>query len=186
MRLFTLEHSPWAYRADLALYAAASVALAAYLMLAGPSELRAEIVVVTLFGLAAWSAVEYSLHRFVLHGLQPFRRWHAEHHRRPAALICTPTILSALLFALLVWLPAWLLDDRWSASALTLGMLSGYLVFGLTHHVVHHSRSDSAWVLRRKRWHALHHHRLRDGDAPHGHYGVTSALWDHVFGSVSR
>lgn len=186
MRLFTIEHSSWAYHADFALYGAASIVMAAYLALAAPQALRLELIVMALLGLLVWSALEYALHRFVLHGLQPFERWHAEHHQRPTALICTPTILSGLLFVVLVWLPAWLLADRWNASALTLGLICGYLGFGITHHVVHHSRSDNAWVMRRKRWHALHHQAMRAGARSAGHYGVTSALWDRVFGSLGR
>ncbi len=60
-----------------------------------------------------WIAVEYALHRFVLHGLRPFSKWHAEHHRSPAALICTPTWVSALLIAVFVVLPTLWLCDIW-------------------------------------------------------------------------
>ncbi len=42
----------------------------------------------------------------------------------------------------------------------------------------HHWRSDNAWLRRRKRWHALHHHTGHPG-----FYGVTSPFRDHVFGS---
>ena len=99
MSLFTLEHSKTAYRADFALYGTAVMALAAFLLLSGPREQRLEIVTFTLVGLCSWTAIEYALHRFVLHGLKPFSRWHAEHHQRPTALICAPTILSATLVA---------------------------------------------------------------------------------------
>jgi cyclopropane-fatty-acyl-phospholipid synthase len=29
-----------------------------------------------LAGLLGWSLIEYGVHRFVLHGLAPFRRWY--------------------------------------------------------------------------------------------------------------
>ncbi len=180
MRLFTLEHGKSAYRADFALYGTASGALAAFLMIAGPREQRSEIVAFTLMGLASWTVIEYGLHRFVLHGLQPFSTWHAEHHRRPTALICAPTILSATLIATLVFLPALVLGDLWRACALTFGVLTGYLAYAITHHATHHWRTDNAWIKRRKRWHAVHHGRIRQP----GHFGVTSAFWDHVFGSI--
>lgn len=180
MSLFTLEHSKSAYRADFALYSSTVVVLAIFLLLVGPRDQRLAIVIFAGVGLVSWSAIEYALHRFVLHGLQPFRRWHALHHQRPTALIYTPTILSATLITTLVFLPALALSNLWHACALTLGMLTGYLVYAITHHAIHHWRADNAWLKQRKRWHALHHH---SSEQP-GCYGVTSAFWDRVFGST--
>lgn len=179
MHLFTLEHSKSAYRADFVMYGAASVALAAFLAIAGPRADRMEIAAFALLGLASWTLIEYVLHRFVLHGLRPFSTWHAEHHQRPKALICTPTILSAALIAALVFLPALFLGDLWIACALTFGVLTGYLAYTITHHATHHWHTDNAWLRSRKRWHALHHgHNMHSG-----HFGVTSAVWDQLFGS---
>jgi sterol desaturase/sphingolipid hydroxylase (fatty acid hydroxylase superfamily) len=182
MPIFTLEHSKAAYRADLAMYCFMVLALAAFLGIYAPREQRVEIVFLSLAGLASWPAIEYALHRFVLHKVQPFRRWHEEHHLRPRALIFTPTILSAALIAVLVFLPALLAAGLWRASALSLGVLTGYLSYTITHHAVHHWRANSAWLKRRKHWHALHHHRI---DQP-GYYGVTSEFLDHLFGSTSQ
>lgn len=182
MHIFTLEHSKTAYRVDFALYCAIVVGLAVFLMINGPREQRVEIIVFALAGLISWTAIEYALHRFVLHGLQPFRRWHEEHHRRPMALIFTPTILSAALIVILIFIPALLVVGLWCAFALTLGVLTGYLSYTITHHAVHHWRADSGWLKRRKRWHALHHHRIEQS----GYYGVTSSFLDHVFGSIQR
>ena len=131
-----------------------------------------------LAGLAGWTLLEYALHRFVLHGLRPFSDWHAEHHHRPAALICAPTILSASLIAALVFLPAWALGGLWPACAITLGVLGGYLAYAITHHATHHWRASNRWTRQRKRWHALHHDRHRGP----GHYGVTTSFWDHLLG----
>lgn len=183
MGLFTLEHSKAAYRADFALYGTAVVVLVAFLLVDGPRGQRLEFAVFAGMGLAIWTVIEYALHRFVMHGLQPFSHWHEEHHRRPTALICTPTILSAMLIATLVFLPALvLLGDLWRACALTLGVLVGYLSFSITHHATHHWCADSAWLKQRKRCHALHHHTIGQS----GYYGVTTAFWDHVFGSSHR
>ena len=88
MGLFSLEHSKAAYRLDFAVYGAAVAALAVVLLVAAPREQGWQIVALVLLGLASWTAIEYALHRFVLHGMQPFSRWHAEHHERPQALIC--------------------------------------------------------------------------------------------------
>ena len=181
MGLFTLEHSKMAYRADFALYGVAVLSLATLLVLNGPAAQRVEIALWVLAGLAGWSLVEYVLHRFVLHGLQPFQGWHAEHHERPTALICAPTLLSAALIATLVFLPALLLGGVWRACAVTLGVVTGYLAYAIIHHATHHWRADSPWLRERKRWHALHHHKRWPGC-----YGVTSGLWDHAFATAHR
>ena len=180
MGLFALEHSKGAYRADFALYGVAVLLLGAFLLADGPREQQLQLAAFAMLGLAGWTAIEYGLHRFVLHGLQPFRRWHEAHHQRPTALICAPTILSATLISTLVFLPAWLSAGLWRACALTLGVLTGYLAYAITHHATHHWRADSAWLRRRKRWHALHHHATLQPAC----FGVTQGFWDHVFGSA--
>lgn len=181
MGLFTLEHGKLAYRADFAAYGAAVLLLAAFLLADSPHAQRLAIAALVLLGLASWTLIEYVLHRFVLHGLPPFRGWHAQHHQRPMALICTPTLVSATLIFTLVFVPALALGNAWRAAALTLGVLTGYLAYTITHHATHHWRAEGAWLRRRKRWHALHHRPL----AHPGCYGVTSEVWDHVFGSTA-
>lgn len=178
MGLFNLEHSKAAYRADFALYGGTVVGLAAFLAVYGPAEHGVWMIALAACGLLAWTAMEYALHRFVLHGLEPFRSWHAEHHRRPTALICAPTLLSGTLIALLVFLPLLMLSNLWIACALTLGVLIGYLLYAITHHATHHWHAVNPWLKRIKRWHATHHHLEMAG-----YYGVTSSFWDHVFGS---
>lgn len=191
MDLFSLEHSPTAYRADFALYGAAVVALATLLLWISPHGQALVIAAWVGAGVAGWSLLEYLLHRFVLHGLRPFSRWHAMHHARPTALICAPTVLSATLFATLVFLPALLWGDPWFACALTLGLLIGYLAYAVTHHAIHHWRSDHLWLQRRKHWHALHHQPPSQAHAKNPSagrsssacFGVTSNVWDRVFGT---
>jgi len=182
MGLLTTEHGKAAHRADFVLYAVAAAVLAFLLAVVAPYERRTEIVALALLGLAAWTLVEYVLHRFVLHGLQPFRTWHAEHHRRPRALMGTPTILSAALISVLVFLPALALSDLWRASALTFGLLTGYLVYAIAHHATHHWRAGNAWTRQLKRTHALHHYRV----GPPAWFGVTSPIWDIVFGTCGK
>ncbi|MFM9917326.1 MAG: sterol desaturase family protein [Rhizobacter sp.] len=182
MALFGLEHSRFAYRADFVLHGAAVASLAGVLLLAGPVDRWLALVSLVFAGLVGWTALEYALHRFVLHGVRPFSSWHAQHHQRPAALIYAPTVMIALLFVVGVFLPALALFDAWIACALTLGLLSGYLAYAVTHHATHHWRADGAWLKRRKRWHALHHHHTEQPAC----YGVTTAVWDHAFGSTGQ
>ena len=182
MHLFTLEHGKLAYRADFVFYGGASLALAGLLLTMGPHELRFQLAAFSFLGLVGWTLVEYGLHRFALHHLPPFSTWHAEHHRRPMALISTPTLLSAALIASLVFLPALALGGLWRACALTFGMVTGYFAYSVVHHASHHWRASNAWMKQRKHCHALHHSPA----APPGYYGVTSAFWDHVFESDKR
>lgn len=177
--LFTLEHGKAAYRADFAFYGATIAGLAVLLVVYGPSDQRIAFAGLLLAGIIAWSAIEYALHRFILHGLEPFRHWHALHHARPEALICAPTALSAGLSALLIFLPACAMIGLWHACALTLGVLVGYLAYSVTHHAIHHWQVEFRWLQRRKHWHALHHQLARRGC-----YGVTSGVWDRLLGST--
>ena len=179
MSPFTLERSATSYTVDFALYLVARVALAVFLVLGSPVDRGWELVVFSLTALLSWTGVEYVLHRFVLHGLRPFSTWHAEHHRSPTSLICTPTWFSASLIAAFVFLPALWLSDIWRADAVTLGILTGYLLYGVTHHAMHYWRFDNAWIKRRKICHALHHHPK----ARTRYFGVTNSFWDWVFRS---
>jgi Fatty acid hydroxylase superfamily len=186
MGAISLEHSKSAYSADFAFYALAIVSIAVYLIVYSAGNewaTGASLMLAAAVGLSAWSLIEYLLHRFVLHGLQPFKRWHLEHHARPTALIAAPTVLSSSLIFTLVFLPAWALLGLQNAAALTLGVLVGYLTYAGVHHAVHHWRTTGAWLSKRKRWHALHHH-AGSALAP-GRYGVSTSLWDHIFSTMS-
>ncbi|WP_018607440.1 sterol desaturase family protein [Uliginosibacterium gangwonense] len=179
MRLFSLEHSRFAYGIDFMAYGVAVVGLTSLLVVLSPPTQRLALIALVLVGLLSWSLIEYLLHRFVLHGMQPFRRWHAAHHQRPKALIYTPTIMSAAMIFFLVFMPTFGVMGLWSASSFFLGVLVGYFAYSVTHHAIHHWQFNSLWLKQRKHWHALHHRRL---DKP-GYYGVTNSFWDRVFGS---
>jgi sterol desaturase/sphingolipid hydroxylase (fatty acid hydroxylase superfamily) len=180
MKIFMPEHSKAAYLADFALYGIAVLALAIFLILAGPRGQALEMLMLVALGLMAWTAVEYFLHRVILHGVQPFKRWHEEHHRRPTALIRTPTILSASLIASLIFFPILLFGGSlWRACSLTLGLLMGYLMYSITHHAIHHWRVDNGWLKKRQQWHGSHH----DSDDI-GRFGITIRFWDRVFGTT--
>jgi sterol desaturase/sphingolipid hydroxylase (fatty acid hydroxylase superfamily) len=179
MAFLALEHSRAAYAADFVLYGVAVSVLSSLLVWRAPTGMWPTLGLTAAAGLLSWTLIEYLLHRFVLHGLQPFKGWHAEHHVRPTALICAPTLLSAVLFFALVFLPAFELANFWVACALTLGTVSGYLAYAITHHAAHHWRGNSQWLKDRKQWHALHHAK---GTRP-GRFGVSSGFWDRVWGT---
>jgi cyclopropane-fatty-acyl-phospholipid synthase len=193
MPWFSLEHSRAAYRLDFALYGAICAAMALALLAGHPATSGWALAGWTAAGGASWTLVEYLLHRHVLHGVPPFKGWHAQHHQRPAALMGSPTLMSLGLFAVFVAAPALWLIGPWPACALTFGLMSGYLAYGLTHHATHHRvpllDPNSAWLHRRRHWHSLHHASSRrlgpDAPAP-GQFGVSCNLWDHVFRTAGR
>jgi sterol desaturase/sphingolipid hydroxylase (fatty acid hydroxylase superfamily) len=179
MKIFMPEHSKSAYFADFVLYGIAVFLLALFLLIQGPQSQAAGLFGLVALGLLFWTAIEYFIHRFILHGVPPFQRWHEEHHRRPAALIRTPTILSASLILILIFIPMFMFSsDLWKACALTLGLLVGYLYYTVTHHAIHHWKTKNKWLKQRQHWHGLHHD-LKES----GRYGITNKFWDWVFGS---
>lgn len=181
MRLLSFEHSLTAYYADLAAYGLGVLGLAIALWRFSPAQDLLSVSVMLLLGAVLWTLLEYLIHRFVLHGLDPFRQWHGSHHRRPQALICTPTLVSALAFGGLVLLPSlWWLPAP-LGLALSLGVLAGAFVYSLTHHAIHHWRGQSPWLRRLQHWHLRHHHSARPVC-----FGVTTRGWDRLFGSGGR
>jgi cyclopropane-fatty-acyl-phospholipid synthase len=184
MSVLSIEHSVVSHHMDHIVYGAVVLGLAGGLVFGAPSHMAWVLVLLTLVGGGVWSVMEYLLHRFVLHGLQPFQSWHCEHHKRPSALIGTPVLVSVPLFGFLVALPAIWATGVWHGMALTLGVLGGYLVYSMVHHALHHHKLKHVWWQRRMLGHARHHH----SKVPCC-YGVTSGLWDNLLrtrGPASR
>ncbi|MGA0611164.1 sterol desaturase family protein [Caldimonas sp. KR1-144] len=180
MKQFRSHRGHGAIRASFAAYGMVLAAMAAWGLARSPSDRWLELALLALLGLAGWTFVEYVLHRFVLHGLRPLRDWHTVHHLRPTVPVGTPPVLGVALIATLVILPALLLVDAWRAGALALGLTSGYLVYSITHHAIHHGHARFAWLDRRRALHALHHHMRRPGC-----FGVTTSFWDEALHSVT-
>ncbi|ATE60488.1 sterol desaturase family protein [Thauera sinica] len=138
------------------------------------------LAVCVLAGLALWTLLEYLLHRFVLHGIEPFRRWHAQHHHRPDEPMRTPLLFSALLLIALVAIPMLTIGDRWLATGLALGLLAGHVAQEITHHALHARRHPAGhWLAACMRQHRLHHCRC-----PSCAYGTMTTFWDRAFGTA--
>ncbi|MNY49672.1 Fatty acid hydroxylase superfamily protein [compost metagenome] len=58
------------------------------------------------------------------------------------------------------------------------GFILGYLFYDMTHYMLHHAQFKSGIWKKIKQHHMLHHYN----DSTKG-YGVTSDLWDKIFGS---
>ena len=167
------------YYADFVVYPLAILALLAFdLSQIGVFRYSA-LAGYVLLGVAIWTLFEYVLHRHVLHRVPILHDMHEVHHADPAALVGTPSWLSLLLFLAGSLLPAWWGLGVERAGALTAGMMFGYLCYVGVHHVTHHWRLEPGTLLYRlKHRHARHHYSKTPGN-----FGVTSPIWDIVFGT---
>ncbi|BBP01335.1 sterol desaturase family protein [Sulfuriferula nivalis] len=177
-----LKHSKLAYRTYFALYLSAVVISLTVLLVTNPPEQSLILVSFALAGLASWTAIEYVMHRIILHELPFFSRWHMAHHQHPSILIRGTKVLSTIFIILLALLPALLLADIQHAFALSLGLITGYLGYALTHQAIHHCNTDHAWLKERQRWHVDCHHHSEQPIC----YGVTTEFWDRIFGSTPQ
>jgi sterol desaturase/sphingolipid hydroxylase (fatty acid hydroxylase superfamily) len=132
-----------------------------------------------LAGLAAWTLTEYVLHRFILHGLEPFKSWHLEHHRQPDVPMRTPVLFSLMLVLALAVLPPLLWGDTGLALGFSCGLIVGHLAQELVHYRLHRAAPLSqGWLAARWHDHDFHHH-TNDSLA----FGTLSALWDNLLGT---
>ena len=136
-------------------------------------------------GVAVWTLAEYLIHRFGFHHVPGLKAMHLEHHADPAGLHGSPTVVTVLVFGVLAFLPLWGLVGLAPAAGLTAGVMLGYLAYVAVHYVVHHAASLGPGWLRGQmraliRAHAVHHHQVRFN------FGVTTTLWDRVFGTLHR
>jgi sterol desaturase/sphingolipid hydroxylase (fatty acid hydroxylase superfamily) len=58
------------------------------------------------------------------------------------------------------------------------GFIFGYLVYDISHYALHHFNFKGNFWKKLKKHHMLHHYQNADKG-----YGVSSALWDKIFGS---
>jgi len=141
-------------------------------------------------GVAVWTAIEYWVHRYILHGRFPdgpgffqhflhryFDHLHWEHHKRPwDGNHINGTISDTLPFVGPLVLLSLLLPV-WSLSGLLAGILQAYIVEEWVHHSVHFYELRGHYFRYIKRHHLYHH-------SPKGMtmaYGLTNGFWDIVY-----
>ncbi|NCW88082.1 MAG: hypothetical protein EBV71_04255 [Chitinophagia bacterium] len=59
------------------------------------------------------------------------------------------------------------------------GFILGYLLYGSMHYAIHAWNPPFKWMKPLWRNHHLHHYK-----SEHQGFGVSSTLWDHVFGTM--
>lgn len=133
-------------------------------------------------GFLLWTLLEYLLHRFVLHGLWPFKAWHELHHRLPDEPIRIPLMFSGPLMLVMLLAPTLLLRNVAFGAALSIGLLAGEIVQEAVHerlHRVSEGGKGRGWLAVRRREHGFHHAE----DARRA-FGTLSGFWDRCLGTA--
>lgn len=153
------------------------------------SETRSLTSILFLFltGVLTWGLIEYCLHRLVFHfdaqsekGRQLVYGMHLSHHTDPKNMDdLFAGLRLSLPLALLYCLLAWALFGSWQAVVyLFIGLTAGYFYYEFLHYQAHHLSPRLGVFRYLKKYHLLHHHQssaLR--------FGVTSPLFDYLFGT---
>ena len=134
-----------------------------------------------LAGAAAWTLLEYLVHRFVFHLYPTGRRLHQLHHDHPSDQDAERSSLSTPLIAFPIGFLLIATAGVEDGSAIFAGLLLGYLAFIVVHYAVHRWPIEpDSWLYSAKMRH-LTHHRLENCN-----YGVTTIFWDIVFRTNAR
>ncbi|HEX9118231.1 MAG TPA: sterol desaturase family protein [Anaerolineae bacterium] len=142
-------------------------------------------------GAFVWTFTEYTMHRFVFHytprslaAARIFFLFHGVHHYQPKCktrLVMPPAVsvpmafvfygLFYLIVGRLAGAPQWV-------GPLFGGFILGYLTYDMLHYATHHFPMRAGVLKFLKRYHMEHHYKT-----PDKMFGVSSPLWDYVFGT---
>ena len=146
----------------------------------------AGLALIAVAGLLSWTLAEYLLHRFLFHfpaksrlGQRFIYLFHGVHHDTPqdkTRLVMPPAGAAPILGVLWLLFSA-VLPQPW-AEPFTAFFIVGYLVYDYIHYATHHFPMRHP-VLRYLKQYHMRHHFAAEG----GRYGVSSPLWDLVFGT---
>lgn len=144
-------------------------------------------LVLFVSGALFWSIFEYVMHRYLFHMIVETPRakrfvytMHGVHHEFPRdkeRLFMPPVpsfVIASVIFSIMYLLMGW------NALAFFPGFLFGYLMYGSMHYAIH-AFSPPRFLKALWRNHHLHHYK-----APEKGFGVSSVLWDVVFGTVPK
>jgi sterol desaturase/sphingolipid hydroxylase (fatty acid hydroxylase superfamily) len=176
---------PWrltklSYYLDFAIYPPVIVALA--LVSFKSTGLSLAWLQWPVLGFIAWTLVEYWLHRIIFHGVPPaIAELHALHHSNPSAFIGVPVWYSVLFF-LAFSFPILALLGSERGIGIIIGLLTGYTLYIGIHDAAHHPSSYlRPWFSRLRVKHLRHHYRNA-----HAGFGVTTDIWDRLFGTRAQ
>ena len=136
-------------------------------------------------GVASWTLLEWLIHNGLgHHGKRrtPFGREHVRHHATTSYFAPSwKKVVAAAVVGTGLWGGTQLVLGALDAAALTAGLLVMYAAYEVIHRRCHtHAPKGryGRWVRR----HHFYHHFLD----PHANHGVSTAIWDIVFGTHRR
>lgn len=144
------------------------------------------ILFVFLGGLLFWSFFEYVAHRFLFHWIPKSPRsikfvytLHGNHHHYPRdrQRLFMPPLPSLLIATTLFFLMRISMESY--VFMFFPGFVLGYLLYGSMHYAIHAWNPPFKWMKPLWRNHHLHHYKNE-----HQGFGVSSTLWDLVFGTM--
>lgn len=168
-----------------------STCLVTLLWFARRAATTLRVLVFSALGVALWTFVEYTSHRYLMH--RPFPRggtlWsrtlhylfdalHADHHARPWDGLYINGHVDTLLVSGVV-LPLSLLAPPYTLSVTVVVFFVCYALEEWVHHGLHFWNLDLGYFQYLRRRHLFHHSRHGLGVA----FGITSGIWDGVFGT---
>jgi sterol desaturase/sphingolipid hydroxylase (fatty acid hydroxylase superfamily) len=137
-------------------------------------------------GMLFWSLFEYIMHRFVFHLVAESERGkkivyvvHGNHHEFPRdkERLFMPPVPSLIISSIIFLMMYLLMRDY--VFLFFPGFMLGYLVYGTMHYAIHAWNPPFKWMKPLWRNHHLHHYKNEEQG-----FGVSSTLWDHVFGTM--
>ena len=137
-------------------------------------------------GMFFWSLTEYFLHRFIFHyhpKTEKGRRinyvMHGNHHEYPRdkQRLFMPAVPN-LIIGSVFFITYYLILGKYTFAFFP-GFILGYLMYGSMHYAIHAWNPPFKWMKGLWRNHHLHHYKETDLG-----FGVSSTLWDHVFGTM--
>jgi len=144
-----------------------------------------------LLGVLLWTLTEYTMHRFVFHYepkgermQQLFFLFHGVHHAQPqlkTRLVMPPVVsipLALVFYGLFTAVFGRLFAAPHLVAPVFAGFVLGYLAYDMIHYATHHWPMRWGYLKFLKRYHMMHHFKK-----PDAYYGVSSPLWDMVFGT---
>lgn len=147
----------------------------------------AGIAAMAAVGLFVWTLSEYLLHRFVFHfpATSKTGQWlmyliHGLHHADPndPTRLVMPPVPGIALALVLYGIFGSLMGFVWVQPFFAF-FLVGYLIYDYTHYAVHHFTPRTRLGKLIKQHHMLHHFVT-----PDLRWGVSSPVWDYVFGTA--
>lgn len=149
------------------------------------------IAVIFFTAIISWTLFEYLVHRFLFHfeasssiGKRLVYIFHENHHDFPRDksrlfMPPAPSILMALVvFFMFYGISLLILGSEGYAMVFFSGFISGYLIYISIHFAIH-SYAPPKYLRILWRNHHLHHYKYPDKA-----FGVSSILWDKLFGTL--